>query len=203
MILRTLILIALLLSSASTALAAPEGIGTKTVRRVNAKLSKTLASKTKSTKQEGKLLKEARGMLGNFLNIEELGQRAMRDHWPTLSKAQRTEFLSLLRSLIETNYVKGLRANVKYEVSYLGEKSQGEHLLVQTIVKSERKGRPLKIEIDYLLSRSGETWRTFDMMTDGIGLVENYRAMFNKIISKSGFDELLKRMKTRLAAMSN
>ena len=125
-----------------------------------------------------------------------------KNHWPKLTKEQRAEFLKLLRGLIETNYVKGLRTNLKYDVSYLGEKAQGDYLLVQTVITSERKGRPLKIEIDYLLSKSGDTWRTFDMTTDGIGLVENYRAMFNKLIAKSGFDGLLERMRTKLATLS-
>jgi len=175
-----------------------EGVGTKTVRQANSKLSKMfLAEKTAS---EAEMLAKARKQLGGFLNVEELGKRALSEHWTSLSKAKQTEFTTLLRQLIETNYVKGMKANVKYKVSYLGEKPQGEFLLVQTVVKSKRKGRPLKIEIDYLLSKSGDTWSTFDIITDGIGLVENYRAMFNKIIGKSGFDALLEKMRKKLAA---
>ena len=124
---------AVLFSLSTSPAFAGSGEGTKTVRKVNSTLSKALASKVESKAEEDKLLAEARSQLGNFLNIEELGQRAMKDHWESLSEAQRKEFLSLLRSLIETNYVKGLRANLKYEVSYLGEKSQGDYLLVQTI----------------------------------------------------------------------
>lgn len=195
-----------LFCSASLILVAPvahaggtQGVGTATVRKVNTTLSKALTKKAKSAAQEQKLLAQARTNLGSFLNIEELGQRAMKDHWVKLSQKQRQEFLGLLRSLIETNYVKGLRSNLKYEVFYLGEMSQGEHLLVQTLVKSERKGRPLKIEIDYVLSKEGGSWRTFDIKTDGIGLIENYRAMFNKIIAKHGFEGLVKRMRSKLA----
>ena len=167
----------------TSAQAGAEGVGTKTVREVNTTLSATMAGKTSSKQEESKLLGKARSQLGGFLNIEELGQRALQDHWDKLNKTQRTDFLELLRSLIETNYVKGLRTNLKYKVRYLGEKPEGEYLLVQTVVVSERKGRPLKIEIDYLLSKSKGKWRTFDIKTDGIGLVANYRAMFNKIIS--------------------
>jgi phospholipid transport system substrate-binding protein len=183
--------------------AAPEGPGTKTVREVNTKLSKTLATKVKSKEHEAELLAQARKQLGSFLDIDELGRRAMKDHWEKLTAKQQADFQTLLRNLIETNYVKGLRANVKYDVEYVGEKRQGEFLLVQTVVRSERRGRPLKIEIDYLLRKSGKDWRTFDMTTDGIGLVENYRAMFNKLISKSGVDGLLERMRSKLAAMNS
>ena len=192
-----------LLAWKGDALGAPDGVGTKTVRLVNTTLSSTLAGKTTSKKEETKLLKEARISLGDFLDIDELGQRALKDHWSALSGRQRKEFLKLLRNLIETNYVKGLRTNLKYAVSYLGEKSEGEYILVQTLVRSERKGRPLKIEVDYLLSKNAGKWRTFDIKTDGIGLVENYRAMFNKIIGKSGFDSLLDRMRRKLSKLSS
>jgi phospholipid transport system substrate-binding protein len=186
----------------TSAHASPDGVGTKTVRQVNTVLAQTLSGKTSSQREETRLLKQARSRLGGFLDIDELGQRALQDHWSKLSETQHKEFLTLLRELIETNYVKGLRTNLKYDVRYLGETKQGEFLLVQTIVQSERKGRPLKIEVDYLLSQSEGKWRTFDIKTDGIGLVENYRAMFNKIIGKSGFDSLLQRMRKKLAALN-
>ncbi len=198
---------ALLLAWAGSAHAAPNsasgGVGTKRVKQVNTALSKTLAGKTSSKAEETKLLGKARSLLGGFLDIEELGKRAMSDQWSSLSEAQRKDFLSLLRKLIETNYVKGLRSNLKYDVSYVGERPQGEFLLVQTVIRSERRGRPLKIEVDYLLSKKQGQWRTFDIITDGIGLVENYRAMFNKIIGKSGFDSLLARMRKKLAALAS
>tara|TARA_R110002073_G_scaffold336577_2_gene536029 strand:+ start:13496 stop:14107 length:612 start_codon:yes stop_codon:yes gene_type:complete len=202
MISRTLLILAFLFAFSTSATAAPAGVGTKTVRDVNTMLAKTLVTKVTSKEHEAKLLEQARKQLGSFLDIDELGRRAMKDHWAKLTVQQRTEFQSLLRNLIETNYVQGLRANVKYDVDYVGEKAQGEFLLVQTVIQSTRKGRPLKIEIDYLLSKSGSTWRTFDITTDGIGLVENYRAMFNKLISKSGVDGLLDRMRTKLAGMN-
>ena len=115
----------LLLAWKGDAFATPEGVGTQTVRQVNTTLSTTLAGKTTSKKQETKLLKEARSSLGGFLDIEELGQRSLKDHWAKLTEPQRKDFLKLLRDLIETNYVKGLRTNLKYDVIYLGEKSEG------------------------------------------------------------------------------
>ena len=42
--------------------------------------------------------------------------------------------------------------------------------------------------------------RAFDVRTDGVGLVENYRTMFNKIIAKDGFDGLIAKMKKKQGA---
>jgi ABC-type transporter MlaC component len=38
-------------------------------------------------------------------------------------------------------------------------------------------------------------------VTDGVGLVENYRAQFNKIIARDGFAGLMDRMRKKRAKM--
>jgi phospholipid transport system substrate-binding protein len=161
-----------------------------------------LQGKTEAgSKQEADLLDRATRSLQGFLDVDELGRLALKDHWDKLPAKQRQEYTTLLRKLIETNYVKGLRANLDYAVRYLGEKKRGSFLLVQTAIDSQRKGRPYTIEVDYLLRNVDGGWRTFDVITDGVGLVENYRAMFNNIIGKSGFDGLLGRMRKKLASL--
>ena len=41
-------------------------------------------------------------------------------------------------------------------------------------------------------------WVVYDVVTDEQSMLENYRAEFNKIINKDGFDALLKRMRKKL-----
>ena len=77
------------------------------------------------------------------------------------------------------------------------ETHRGEYLLVSTEIETRRRGRPYTIAVDYLLRRAEGTWRTFDVVTDGVGLVENYRAQFNKIIARDGFDGLIGRMRKK------
>jgi phospholipid transport system substrate-binding protein len=136
-----------------------------------------------------------------FLDIDELAKRALADHWAKLTKAQQDEYLAVLRGLIEDNYIKGLRANLEYTVAYKGETTNADKtVLVQTEVTSKRRGRPIKIAVDYVLVESGGKLRCFDIKTDGVGLVANYRTQFNKIIAKDGFDGLLAKMKKKRAA---
>jgi phospholipid transport system substrate-binding protein len=55
------------------------------------------------------------------------------------------------------------------------------------------------MSVDYALRKQGNSWRAFDLVTDGVGLVENYRAQFNKIIAKEGVNGLLERMRKKKA----
>jgi len=189
----------LLLAASASASAGTTGPGTKAVRKANETVSSLLQKKAApNSAAEKKLAARVTAELRDFLDVDELGRQAMVDHWKTLPEAQRAQFLKLLRGLIEANYVKGLRANLAYKVKYTGESPKGDNLLVSTTVVAKRHGRPYEIEIEYLLRKEGKTWRTFDVVTDGVGLVENYRAMFNKIISKDGMDGLIRRMQKKL-----
>ena len=93
----------------------------------------------------------------DFLDIDELGKRAMVDQWSKLTPAQQTEFLDTLRALIEDNYVRGLRANLDYTVDYTGESTDKDgNIIVTTTINTKRQGRPYKIEVDYVLKKDGD-----------------------------------------------
>jgi phospholipid transport system substrate-binding protein len=147
--------------------------------------------------EEAKVAGQVTDRVRDFLDVDQLGKLALVDHWERLAAAQQTEFLRLLRSLVEQNYVRGLRANLDYKVAYTGEKRDGEQVVVTTEIRAKKRGRPVTISVDYKLARDGKAWRAFDVVTDGVGLVENYRAQFNRIIDKEGFDGLLRRMRKK------
>jgi phospholipid transport system substrate-binding protein len=194
-------LLLVLLLAPAVAFAA-DGPGTKVVKSANESISTQLKTKAAAgsdaeKKAAAKVTESVRG----FLDIDELARRALTDHWSKLTKAQQDEYLAVLRGLIEDNYIKGLRANLEYTVAYQGEsKNDDKTLLVKTEVTAKKRGRPIKIAVDYVLVESAGKWRCFDIKTDGVGLVENYRTQFNKIIAKDGFDGLLAKMKKKRAA---
>jgi phospholipid transport system substrate-binding protein len=68
------------------------------------------------------------------------------------------------------------------------------------VINTKRKGRTVKIGIDYVLEKEGNKLKAFDVKTDGVGLVENYKTQFNKIIEKEGFAGLISKMKKKQSA---
>jgi len=208
--------VALLISSAAPCLLSPapawagpdakqapakEGPGTAAVRQANTTIAGLLKQKAApGSKEEKELAKQVTASVRNFIDIDQLGKRAMVDQWAKLSKAQQEQFLTLLRELIEENYVRGLRANLEYTVAYTGETTDKDgNVVVSTKINTQRKGRAYSIVVEYVLVKEGDKLRAFDIKTDGVGLVENYRTTFNKIIEKDGFDGLIAKMKKKQA----
>jgi phospholipid transport system substrate-binding protein len=53
--------------------------------------------------------------------------------------------------------------------------------------------------LDYRMHSANGRWQVYDLSMDGISLLANYRAQFNKIIRTSSFQELLARLKANKA----
>ena len=209
MLRRTLVLVSVVLglglaSTLAAAEPAKAGPGTAAVKSANDTIAGLLKQKVAAgSKDEKDLAAKVTTSVRNFLDIDQLGKRAMVDNWSKLAKAQQDQFLSLLRSLIEDNYVRGLRANLDYAVDYTGESADKDgNTVVTTKINTKRHGRPYSIEVDYVLVKDGDKLRAWDVKTDGVGLVENYRTMFDKIIDKDGFDGLIAKMKKKQAQPS-
>jgi len=182
--------------------AAKAGPGTTAVKQANETISGLLKQKvTAGSKDEKDLATKVTSSVRGFLDIDELGKRAMVDNWAKLTKPQQDEFSSILRSLIEDNYVKGLRSNLDYTVDYTGESVEDGNLVVVTQINTKRHNRPYKIEVDYVVKKEGDKYKAWDVKTDGVGLVENYREQFNKIVEKDGFAGLIAKMKKKLAKL--
>jgi len=182
--------------------AAKSGPGTQAVKAANdtSLLKQKVAA---GSKEEKDLAAKVTTSVRGFLDIDQLGKRAMVDNWAKLSKPQQDQFLGLLRSLIEDQYVRGLRANLEYQIDYAGETTDKDgNIVVATKVNTKRKNRPYVIAVDYVLVKDGDKLRAWDVKTDGAGLVENYRTMFDKIMDKDGFDGLIAKMKKKQAPAS-
>jgi phospholipid transport system substrate-binding protein len=177
---------------------AAEGAPTATVRQANRTLTELLRKKAAPGSPEEKALaKEVTSKLQGFLDVDELGKRALKDHWEKLSEEQKKEFSKLLRELVEASYLKALRSQLEYEVAYVGEVPKDSGVSVATEVRAQRNGRKQTISIDYVLHQNQNAWRVFDLVTDGVGLVQNYRAQFNKVIAKEGVAGLLEKMRKK------
>ena len=189
-------------AAAPAAGTAKAGPGTQAVKAANDTIASLLKQKVAAgSKTEKDLAAKVTTSVRGFLDIDQLGKRAMVDNWQKLSRPQQDQFLGLLRELIEDNYVRGLRANLEYQTDYTGESTDKDgNIVVTTKINTKRKGRPYAIEVDYVVVKDGDRLRAWDVKTDGVGLVENYRTMFDKIVDKDGFDGLIAKMKKKQSA---
>lgn len=183
----------------SLAMAAGAGGPMATLKQKNSEVDKLLRQKVeKGSPAEQKQKDEIKKLAATLLDYDELAQKSLAAHWDKLTPAQRTEFVTTLRELIERNYVKQLRTNLDYQVQYKGEEAEDSQATVTTVVKVKSAGKSTDAEIIYKMKKAPDGWHVWDVITDEVSLVKNYRTQFNKIITEQSYDALIKKMKSKL-----
>jgi len=57
-----------------------------------------------------------------------------------------------------------------------------------------------EIPVDYRMRVVGDRWLVYDVAIEGVSLVANYRAQFNRIIQRSSYKGLVEQLTARLAS---
>jgi phospholipid transport system substrate-binding protein len=127
---------------------------------------------------------------------QAMAQRALAVHWRGRTPQQRQEFVGLFRDLVERTYMNRLEAATleKQDIQYVGEQVDGSRAAVKTNVVTKRNQQ---VPIEYRMQKTDGRWKVYDVLVEGISLVNNYRSQFNQIISSSSYDALVQKMKSR------
>jgi phospholipid transport system substrate-binding protein len=137
---------------------------------------------------------QLRTVVDQVFDWQETGKRALGRHWEPLKPEQRQEFSSLFADLVERSYVGKIESYSGEKIVYVGDIIEGDQATVKTklITKSQTQ-----IPIDYRMQKEGDRWRVYDVLIEGVSLVGNYRTQFNRVIQQTGYDDLVKKMKTK------
>jgi phospholipid transport system substrate-binding protein len=161
-----------------------------TVNEVIRILSDPGMKKPEKAQERRKLLEK---VVGDRFSYEEMAKRTLAAQWQKLDDKARAEFVELFRRLLTNSYADKVEGYSGEQVHYINERSEGDYAEVRTKVASGKTEIPL----DYrLLNKNGE-WRVYDVVVDGVSLVNNYRGQFSKIIRTSGYDELVKQLREK------
>jgi phospholipid transport system substrate-binding protein len=114
-----------------------------------------------------------------------------------------TEFETLLARLIRENYLKRIRTDKKYELTYVGEETKARGTHVITNISLSRDGKPETVEVVYVMHQVNGVWKCEDIITDGVSLAKNYKFEFNKILKDKGINELISRLESKLTELAS
>lgn len=150
-------------------------------------------------------LKLKREIIRGTFDINELCRLSLTKHWETITEDQRKLFVGLMTRLLEKKAIlskEQVKGNKSYSINYQSEKFRDPEKTRAT-VKSRLVVPKDKMDFDltYEMLLTPYGWKIFDVIVDDASLLTNYKFQFDKIISKNGFDDLVKRMQTKLDTM--
>ncbi len=138
---------------------------------------------------------EIRKTVGERFNFAEMARRSLATHWRELSPQEQQNFVGVFTDLLEKSYVDKIENYSDEKILYLGEQVDGDNATVKTKVVTKKS---VEIPIDYRLLRRDGKWEVYDVIIEGVSLINNYRVQFNKIIRTKSYPELVRLMKVKL-----
>jgi phospholipid transport system substrate-binding protein len=135
-----------------------------------------------------------RQVANDIFDFSETAKRSLARHWTPRTQAEKDEFVGLFTDLLERSYISKIELYGGEKVQFVGESIEGEGAVVRTKLVTKQG---TEIPIDYRMLKRGDKWLVYDVVIEGVSLISNYRTQFNKIITTSSFQELMKKMKTK------
>lgn len=139
-----------------------------------------------------------RSVMETAIDFPEAARRALAAHWRTRTEAEREEFTRLFKDLVTYSYIRLMEPYAGETVQFVGESPIDGTATVLTRIQ-RRHGEP--VPIDYRMHVRGTRWLIYDVLVEGVSLVGNYRVQFTTIIQTSSYDELVRRMRARVAEL--
>jgi phospholipid transport system substrate-binding protein len=138
--------------------------------------------------------KKIREIVNKRFDFEEMAKRSLALNWSKRTPEERKEFVTLFSDLLESTYIKKIERYENEKIVYLDEKITGQYAVVRTkIVKTQEA----EIPVEYRIFKKADKWEAYDIIVEGVSLVNNYRSQFSQIIRSSSYEELVKKLKNK------
>jgi phospholipid transport system substrate-binding protein len=124
----------------------------------------------------------------------EMAKRSLGGQWNKLGEKDRQEFVDLFTEFLTATYVEKIHTYSDEEVKFLNERIEGNYAEVKSIMV----GKKTEVPLDYRLMKKDGDWKAYDVVVDGISLVQNYRGQFTKIIRSSSYEHLVQTLRDKI-----
>lgn len=173
------------------------GQATEQIKETTDKIISVLSDPTlKDPATSAERKKRVREIADERFDWEEAARRALARHWAQRTEEERKEFVSLFSDLLEATYMDKVDDYSGEQVRYLEETIDGDYGIVNVEILTTTD---VEIPVEYRVRRKGNGWFVYDVTIEGVSLINNYRTQFNDIIVRSSYQNLVKRLKAKLA----
>ena len=153
--------------------------------------------KNKEMKKPGKT-KERRSAIRSTISerfdFEEMAKLSLARYWKQRTPDEKKEFVALYSDLLERTYIRKIESYTDEQFIYGEETVEGDRAVVRTKIITKRN---VDVPIEYRMEKKNGGWLAYDVVIEGVSLVNNYRNQFNEIMHSGTYETLVKRLKSK------
>ncbi|MCM0754686.1 ABC transporter substrate-binding protein [Desulfovibrio aminophilus] len=144
----------------------------------------------------GEQLDRLRAAVRQFFDFEELTARAVGRPWLKFTPQQQKDLSSSFQELLEKTYISKFEGYNGEKFDYQKEMAQGNLAFVQSQVQAN-DGKLLSVNFR-LIQKDGH-WLIYDVIGEGISIMEIYRSQFAQELQNGTPDSLIGKVRDRVA----
>ncbi|MHB8067618.1 MAG: MlaC/ttg2D family ABC transporter substrate-binding protein [Desulfobaccales bacterium] len=139
-----------------------------------------------------------RQIIQKSFDFNLMAQNSLDSAYGRVSAGQRQEFVSTFTFLFQDSYTRLVLEFLKKEtIKYDQERKEGKGARVNTQMVRTNETIP----VDYMMRPQGQGWLLYDVIVDGVSILDTYQRQFSQVIRTNSFEFLLNRMKTQAQAL--
>jgi len=121
-----------------------------------------------------------RAIAQKMFDFTELSKRTLAQNWGKFSPEQQKEFIDLYTSLLEDTYADKIMAYTDEKIVFTNEVTLTEKTVE---VRSTVLRKTSEVPINYRVILKDDGWRVYDVVIEGVSLINNYRTQFREILT--------------------
>ena len=137
-------------------------------------------------------------IVDDTFDFVEVSRRALARNWKSFSPEQQEAFADVFGKMLGNIYVERIQTGFADQKVTFADEILHESkplAIVKTFIVTDQN----KIPVDYSLKKKDDRWRVYDVKVEGVSLIKNYRTQFNDILRKETPDQLIERLKAKVA----
>ena len=182
----------ILISLVSTSLLAEDF--TNPTARVKDSVEKVISILKDESLERELRWKSIGSVINQSFDFRSMSQSILATNWRTATPAEREKFVEFFSQYLEETYRTKIEAYTNQKVEYVGETINGKRAVVETLIITDNT----EIPVNYKLKNNDGIWFVYDVVIEGISLVNNYRSTFAAIVKNDGMDGLLNDIQLRI-----
>ncbi len=128
-------------------------------------------------------------------DFRSMSQSVLASHWKKADPEERKAFVEFFSHYIAEVYRGRIEAYSGQEIRYARASVTGKRAVVKTEIVSDQG---TVIPVDYKLRNNDGVWFAYDVIIEGVSLVNNYRNTFASVVRNDGMEGLLADIRERI-----
>ena len=150
--------------------------------------------------EAGKKVKEQKiqAAAEKLFDFVELSKRTLGLNWNNFTPEQRKEFVHLFETILKDAYIEKITSYDNEPVNFTKEAPLSETTVEVSSVVVLKGGQ--QVPINYRVIKKENDWRVYDVVIEGVSLINNYRTQFREILGNNPPEKLLETLRKKVGA---